>query len=905
MCEKVRYMLFLLNLFLLCSSLLSFNSHSTLLLNGEWQFLIENEPESYDYSDIFKIKNWYSISIPAITIEEVDIDKTKKIWLKKNFIINEEMAKKNAVLKWQRIYYGADVWINGEKIGGNFLISPYSILIPKGLLKHGENLIVLRVNGWKSVPRSKSGFPLIPTGASIFNWGSKKPYIEDIWIEFYDKIHIQKILTFPDIDSKKVKFKCWFNSENNSTGDVLILIKITPWKDIFTISGNAKKILSVNNLKENPVEIEVPIKNMKLWSLQNPYLYIATIDVWLNNKLCDRKKIRFGMRELKVKDGNFLFNNKLFYFRGSNLVNEWKWSEEFNKNLLTIKDYLIDWAKRMNLNSFRTHTQPPIHRYLDICDEKGMLILAEFPITYNYLKFNFTPEEQEVFEKNCIADSLAWISELANHPSIVMWVATNESPNEQEKWELEKLIPEIKKLDPSRPVMRAGKTTEDIKDIHCYEGFWFGAEGDFYRVINDVAEFKKKDPKKRPIVNSEYIEGFPPKRRLKWTGSTEDNEQAQLTYAQFGMEQTESMRRLKYDGIFPYMYGMWTKRPGKELWKKEFPTPMFASLKSSLSPICVSIDLFNSNFETGQKISTPVYIINDTPFKSSVKLTYYITSSNPKFLGNPSVFNKPIFKKSEKFELAPYSEKIKYFECTLPEKKGEYFLSAVLEEKGKKVISQRIIRTIDKYEIPEKLKRKTLIILGADSFIENYLKEKEINYSTQLKLEIINPDLIVIWDDSKIEEKIKNEIEIIIKKYIKKGGKLLVFAEEQWDWRTLVNFTIDKGQRYLGLKRSSRAFMKDKTHTIFEGIDEEYLKRWNGKNGVIADGILKIEKPEEYQKIETLLWINDEKSPCILKLSYGEGEIIISSCWIKDRLKKNTETFDLSAERLFLNMLNL
>ncbi|MFN4227817.1 MAG: glycoside hydrolase family 2 protein [Candidatus Ratteibacteria bacterium] len=899
-------MIFLANFFIFCSSLFSINNPSTLSLNGNWQFLIENESDNYDYSDIFKIKNWDSLSIPTISIEQVDLDKTKRIWLKKNFIINEGMMKKNAVLKWQRIYYGADVWINGEKIGGNFLVSPYSIVIPKGLLKSGENSIILSVNAWKSVPRSKSGFPLIPTGASIFNWGSKKPYIEDIWIEFYDKIHLQKILTFPDIDSKKVKFKLWFDFdiENDLTGDVLISINVKPWKDTSTISGTSKKILSANSLKENSgVEIEVPIKNMKLWSPQNPYLYIAVIDVWLNNKLCDEKKVRFGMRELKVKDGNFYLNNKLFYFRGSNLVNEWRWSEKLNSDLSTIKDYIIDWARKMNLNSFRTHTQPPIHRWLDICDENGMLILAEFPITYNYLKFNFTPEEQEIFEKNCISDSLAWISELANHPSIVIWVATNESPNEQEKWELEKLIPEIKKLDPSRPVMRAGKITEDIKDIHCYEGFWFGAEGDFFRVINDVAEFKKRDTKKRPIVNSEYIEGFPSERRLKWTGSTENDEQAQLVYAQFGMEQTESMRRQKYDGIFPYMYGMWTKIPNRKFWKKEFPTPMFASLKSSLSPVCVSIDLFNRNFKTKEKISTPIYIINETPSKSSVKLTYYITSSNPEFLGNPSAFEKPIFKKSEKLEINPYSEKIKYFEWPLPDKEGKYFLSVVLEEKERKVISQRIIRTIEKNQIPEKLKEKTLVFLGSDSFIEDYLKEKEINYSTKLKLEEIKPELIVVWDESKVEEAIKKEFDII-KKYVKEGGKLVIFAEKQWDWKALLNFKIDKGPRYLGSKRSSYAFIKNKNHPIFERIDEEYLKRWNGENGVIADGVLIIEQPQEYSKIETLLWINDEKSPCILELSYGEGKIIVSSCMIKNRLKENTDTFDLSAERLFLNILN-
>jgi len=904
MFEKINGLLILIIFFVLSFSFISSGNSFILSLNGEWQFLIENDNENYDYSKIFEIKNWGTLSIPALKIEEVNLEKTKAIWIKKTFIINETLAKKDAVIKWQRIYYGADVWINGEKIGGNILVSPTYILIPSGLLKTGENLIVLKINAWKSVPRGKSGFPLIPTGASIFEWGSKKPYIEDIWIEFYDKIHIQKVITLPDVNSNKVNFRCWFDVKEGLSGIATISIKINPWKDDSIISGYVRKNFPVNTLNGNYAEIEVPVKNAKLWEPQNPYLYKAIIEIKLDNKLCDTKEIRFGMRELKVKDGNFYLNNKIFYFRGSNLVNEWRWSEEFNKNLPTIKNYLIDMARKMNLNSFRTHTQPPIHRWLDICDENGMLILAEFPITYNYLKFNFTEEEQEIFERNCIADSLAWISELANHPSIVIWVATNESPSEQEKWELEKLIPEIKKLDPSRIVMRAGKTTKEIKDVHLYDGFWFGAEGDFYRAVNNVAEFKKNDPEKRPITNSEYIEGFPPHRRLKWTGSEEKTEESELVYAQFGMEQTESMRRVKFDGIFPYMFAMWTERPDRTPWKKDYPTPMFAALKSSLSPVGVSLDIFNCNYETGQKISTPVYVINDTPYRSTVTLTYYITSTNPEFLGNPSSFKNPIFKKSEKIQITPYSIYKKYFDWNLPEKKGKFYLAVVLEKDKEKVISQRIIRTIEKNVIPEKLRKRNIVILGVDSFLEKYLKDRGINYTHSLNWKGNNPDLVLIWDENKVDDEVKNNVDMI-KKYVENGGKLLILVEKEWNWKNLIDFKIEQGPKYIGTKRSSRAFIKNKNHPIFEGIEEEYLKRWNGEYGVIADGTIIVEKTEKFEKIETLLWVNNENDPVIVELNYGKGKIIISSCLIKNRLKENTEMFDLSAERIFLNMLGL
>ena len=41
-------------------------------------------------------------------------------------------------------------------------------------------------------------------------------------------------------------------------------------------------------------------------------------------------------------------------------------------------------AREMSMNSFRTHMRPPPRLWCDIGDEHGTMILAEFPVLFNY-----------------------------------------------------------------------------------------------------------------------------------------------------------------------------------------------------------------------------------------------------------------------------------------------------------------------------------------------------------------------------------------------------------------------------------------------------------------------------------------------------------------------------------------
>ena len=145
----------------------------------------------------------------------------------------------------------------------------------------------------------------------------------------------------------------------------------------------------------------------------------------------DEVTFRFGMREIGVKDRNYKLNGKNLWLRGSNLVFEWNWGGIIDGKE---KDYLVTESREMSMNSFRTHTQPPPRLWCDVCDEHGTMILAEFPVLYNYQDYKFTPAEYEIWHRNVLTDVAGWMARLWNHPSVIMWVLSNESQGDN-AWE--------------------------------------------------------------------------------------------------------------------------------------------------------------------------------------------------------------------------------------------------------------------------------------------------------------------------------------------------------------------------------------------------------------------------------------------------------------------------------------
>ncbi|MCC7408668.1 MAG: hypothetical protein IT442_11400 [Phycisphaeraceae bacterium] len=875
----------------------------TLRLEGAWEIARSGVDATVD-----GIGAWEAVQLPGQFLPGLtgpEHEKVEVIWARRRFELTAAQAASGVSLRWGGVRFGAKVWFNGVFVGEHEPIGPYGMLLPRESLRAGTNELVLRVPGWAGVRRSASGFTLAPSGSAKEFWGAKAIGIfEGIWLEFFHAVHLRGVLPLPDVDKRSVTLRLWLEGELPTDVKATVQVRL---KGQSAIAGEGSA--DVHGV-DGVTSVTVSLPGAKLWSLEDRVLYEALVQVHAGGELCDQKRVPFGMRDIRVRDGRFELNGRHLWLRGSNLVYEWLWGDRFRGHA---KEYLVDEGRRMNLMCFRTHTLPPPHAWLDVCDEHGVLILAELPVLYNHADFKFTPQEQEHFNAQALLDAKNWVWELGHHPSIVLWVLTNEAPLVGEAWEKGPYWRFVKDVDPSRPAMRAGPLSNDgtpeVVDVHTCVNFNAGSEGGPLRQFHKLAV--NRDPA-RTLGNSEFMNILSPYDSIarRWLGD-KDHPERDLIMAEFAGEHTESLRRERYDLILPYMFAGWTGMRKDAWWRAEFPTPMAAALHSAMSPVLASLELFDRNFEAGAQPGAMLWLINELDQAVNARVELLLTSRNPEHVPLPAALREAIWREEWSIVLGEQSIQKKTVQWPMPAQPGVYYLVAVLRREGcKPVASQRIIRSIAPPRVSGAILEHGVVLLGADDRAKGCLSRMEIPFREHWDNTTGPPAAVVVWDLDCISEQDRQAAPAILE-YVQQGGRIVVLDQATWTWPELIDFTpSDRGNFQKGI--SSRAFPHPghRARTILAGLDPEIFKRWNGPPGTIADRSI---QGAALAEGSPLLWIEKPEQVVLLSVAKGKGEIILSQLMLKDRLSPGAEDawmpqkadckYDPAAASVFLSMI--
>ena len=878
-------------------------------LNGDWQCLADNtDAEMWKPQVQQASSGWEQIEIPTGNLlpdKFGDHQKaqqrhlqTKSVWVRRTFDIDPERVQQQAVLQWNAMRFGGAVWINGQFITRHALLGPHHALLPKGLLQKDDNEILIQVMGWDGIEKGAGGIPLIPIGGASQKWGGKSPGIAgDIWLEFYDRAYVSESYVESSLADQQLKTFLTLDAVDVFPNAMTVSVSIVDVQTGQTIRSLSKDIIPNGKLKAHET-LCFDARDLQLWSPASPYLYRMQIELRCQTGVCDRASFQFGHREISMQNGRFQLNGKPLWLRGSNLVHEWSWGHIYNQN---VKQYIIDEARSMNLNVFRTHTEPPPALWTDTADKHGMLFMAEMLLLYNHGDFKYTDAEYAVLHDNAIKDASAWIKRIRNHPSVIMWVISNESHLDNE-WESTAYFDAIKQLDPSRPIMRTGESvygTPDALDIHTCFNVVRGAEGDLWKNMQQFA--RRKDPA-RPFCNTEYMNHM-------WNPSgryfgKENDPRMPLAYAKVNMEHTEAMRRLQVDCLLPYMYAGWTRLRGKMNWRDDFPTPMAASLHSSMAPVIASLEVFDCNYVAGTTVELPIHLINELEMAVDARLSIYITPEDPLCVPDTTALLAHVWKTTQQIQLNGHAHQRKYVTISLPEREGQYYLAAVLERAGDRpVVSQRDIRVLK--PVPEKtLESKRVTLLGGRPETKQFFIRHGATVLESLGQHNLQSDLVVLDDIATINFIQQPGIMAFLQRYAQQGGRVLILPQQTWpqEWRAFVDMEI--GLPRYGKRnpvRCSRAHLYDNAkHDALAGLQAAYLWRWNGLPGVIGNNVI-LEHSAVLKSAHKIAWISRPKYAALIAVPKGKGEALCLQLHVRERLNPDQAAFDPVVERLLLN----
>jgi beta-glucuronidase len=273
---------------------------------------------------------------------------------------------------------------------------------------------------------------------------------------------------------------------------------------------------------------EIFVENPILWEPGKAYLYTAKIS--LENDCYYQK---FAFREVKTEGEKFLINGKPFYFKGFGKHEDSAVHGRGIDEALNVKD--ISLLKWLGANSFRTSHYPYSEEMLSLCDEEGIVVIAETPaVGLGDKSYDKTAE----YHKQVLCDM---IKRDKNHPCIVMWSLANEPDSVSEKaYDYFMPLYELAhKCDPqSRPVTTVVCNNNYVKDrvatamdiicVNRYYG-WYIMPGDLDAAKQAMTEeMKHFEGFGKPLMITEY--GADAVSGIHSTAATMFSEEFQVEY---------------------------------------------------------------------------------------------------------------------------------------------------------------------------------------------------------------------------------------------------------------------------------------------------------------------------------------------------------------------------------------
>ncbi len=259
----------------------------------------------------------------------------------------------------------------------------------------------------------------------------------------------------PDIDQKQLVIRPSFYNESM---DNTLTVKMFD-------GGKVIAQKTVNACNENIIVL--PVKNLKLWSPESPFLYDLVYTVKdKSGNVVDEVKSYAGMRKVHIANGYFYLNNQPYFQRlvlDQGFYPDGVWTAPSDEALK--KD--IEMSKAAGFNGARLHQKVFEERFYYWADKLGYLTWGEF----NNWCLN---ENDDLAARNLISEWLDIVERDRNHPSIVTWTPFNETWGCREGTYVRFMTDvynHTKAVDPTRPINDAsgdGHVKTDIWSVHDY-----------------------------------------------------------------------------------------------------------------------------------------------------------------------------------------------------------------------------------------------------------------------------------------------------------------------------------------------------------------------------------------------------------------------------------------------------
>lgn len=454
----------------------SFNgTERTSDFNDNWKFYLGDSQSASNPN--FDDSKWRIVQLPHDYSIEQDYSKSMEAesgykaggigWYRKTFTVDAAQEGNRIRIDFGGVYMNSTVWVNGQKLGTHpYGYTPFSFDITDYVKFGQENVISVKVD--HKTPSSRWY-----SGSGIYR-GVNLTITNPVSVDLYGTKIETKKLEQQQNGTVEMDVKTTVTNSSKETKQVVLTHTVFPKngtvdQKIGTVTTNET---SINAGSSADITAKLNAVSPKLWSVENPNLYVVRTEVKIDNKIVDTYDTDYGFRYFNFDSNTgFYLNGEKVKLKGvcmhhdQGALGSEAWYRATERQ--------IEILKEMGCNSIRVTHNPASYELIEICNKKGMLVVEEAFDGWDKSK-NGNSEDYAKWFNTQIEDgnkilgakeNMTWaefdltamVKRGQNDPSIIMWCTGNEVMEgiggsvEHFPDTANKLIEWIKQLDTTRP----------------------------------------------------------------------------------------------------------------------------------------------------------------------------------------------------------------------------------------------------------------------------------------------------------------------------------------------------------------------------------------------------------------------------------------------------------------------
>ena len=343
-------------------------------------------------------------------------------WYRKTFVVPDYERGRKVFIYFDGIYNNSEVWINGHYLGKR----------PNGYISFQYDLSPFLEFGASNLIAVKADHSLYADS----RWYTGSGIYRDVKLITTEPVHIKQWgvnCMISDVTSSHARLSADVALVNESGNEVRVRVTNTlMFGD--KVVGRAANGITLKPESEMNVTQLINVPEPELWDVDEPNLYNLVTEI-TGRELLDKYITRIGFRDIRfdASKGFFLNGNNMklkgiCMHHDAGALGSAVPADEIIRRL--------DLLKEMGCNAIRTSHNPFSTDFLDLCDEKGFLVIDEAFDEWELPKKKWlagwnagTPGKEGYsvnFKEWAKTDLKDFVLRDRNHPSVIMWSIGNE-----------------------------------------------------------------------------------------------------------------------------------------------------------------------------------------------------------------------------------------------------------------------------------------------------------------------------------------------------------------------------------------------------------------------------------------------------------------------------------------------